>query len=64
MLLIMQLTTNYVFSKMAVGTALSLFQLSSLVSLYFGYKVYHETEIIKKLIGTLIMIVSAVVILI
>lgn len=64
MLLIMQLTTNYVFSKMAVGTALSLFQLSSLVSLYFGYKVYHETEIIKKLIGTIIMIVSAVVILI
>ena len=64
MLLIMQLTTNYVFSKMAVGTALSLFQLSSLVSLYFGYKVYHETEIIKKLVGTIIMIVSAVVILI
>ena len=64
MLIIMQLTTNYVFSKMSVGVALSLFQLSSLVSLYFGYKVYHEKEIVKKLIGTVIMIASAVIILV
>jgi drug/metabolite transporter (DMT)-like permease len=64
MLIIMQLTTNYVFSKMSVGVALSLFQLSSLVSLYFGYKVYHEKEIIKKLTGTVIMIVSAGIILV
>lgn len=63
MLLIMQLTTNYVFSKMSVGTVLSLFQLSSLVSLYFGYKVYHEQNIIRKFIGTVIMISSAVIIL-
>lgn len=59
MLIIMQLTTNYVFTKMEVGTALALFQLSSLVSLYFGYKIYHENEIIKKLAGTIIMIISA-----
>lgn len=63
MLIIMQLTTNYVFTKMAVGSALALFQLSSLVSLYYGYKVYHETNIKKKLIGVIIMIVSAGVIL-
>lgn len=63
MLILMQLTTNYVFTKMEVGTALALFQLSSLVSLYFGYKFYHEKEIIKKLAGTVIMIVSASLIL-
>lgn len=62
-LLIMQLTTNYVFSKMTVGVALSLFQLSSLVSLFFGYKVFHEKNIFRKLFGTLIMIISAIVIL-
>jgi len=63
MLIIMQLTTNYVFTKMAIGSALALFQLSSLVSLYYGYKVYHETNMTKKLVGVVIMIVSAGVIL-
>lgn len=63
MLILMQLTTNYVFSKMDVGVALSLFQLSSLVSLFFGYKVYHEKNMRKKITGTVIMILSAVGIL-
>ena len=58
----MQLSTNYVFSKIPVGTALALFQLSSLVSLYYGYKMYHE-HIIKKFIGTIIMISSAAILL-
>ncbi|MCM1265140.1 MAG: DMT family transporter [Candidatus Gastranaerophilales bacterium] len=62
-LLLMQLSTNYVFSKIQVGSALALFQLSSLISLYFGYKVFKETNIKKKLIGTLIMISSATVLI-
>lgn len=63
MLLVMQLTTNYVFSKIEVGIALALFQLSSLVSLYFGYKVFHEQNMFKKIIGTVIMISAAIIIL-
>ncbi len=62
-LIIMQLSTNYVFSKIPVGTALALFQLSSLVSLYYGYKMYHEKHIIQKFIGTIIMISSAAILL-
>jgi len=64
MLIIMQSTTNYVFTKMPVGTALALFQLSSLVSLYFGYKIFNEKNMHKKLAGTIIMILSAGIILI
>ncbi len=64
MLLLMQLSTNFVFSKIEVGSALALFQLSSLVSLFFGYKYYHEKNMKKKIIGTLIMIGSAAIILI
>ena len=64
MLLLMQLSTNYVFTKMEVGVALALFQLSSIVSLFFGYKFYKESEIPKKLLGTIIMIVSSAVVLI
>mgnify|MGYP002623456235 CR=1 FL=1 len=63
MLLIMQLTTNYVFSKIEVGSALALFQLSSLVSIFYGYKLYHEKNMRRKLIGTFIMIISAAIIL-
>lgn len=59
MLLIMQLSTNYVFSKMDVGISLALFQLSSLVALYFGYKVFEEKNILKKLVGTVIMIIGS-----
>lgn len=62
-LLIMQLTTNFVFSKMQVGAALALFQLSSLVSLYFGFKIFKEKNITKKLIGTIIMISAAGILL-
>ena len=63
MLILMQLTTNYVFTKLEVGVALALFQLSSLVSLFFGYKFYREKELPKKIFGTVIMIVSSAFIL-
>lgn len=62
-LIIMQLTTNYIFTKMDVGSALALFQLSSLVSLYFGYKIFHEQNMRRKILGTVIMITSAGMIL-
>ena len=63
-LIIMQLTTNFVFTKMEVGVALALFQLSSLVSLFYGYKFFKEKEIPKKLVGTIIMIAASCFILI
>lgn len=60
---VMQLTTNYVFSNMPVGYALSLFQLSVLISVLLGYKVFKEQNIRKKLIGSVIMIIGSVVII-
>jgi drug/metabolite transporter (DMT)-like permease len=59
----MQLTTNYVFDHMPVGYALSLFQLSVLVSVILGYKVFQEKSIFKKLIGSIIMIAGSVLII-
>ena len=44
MLATMQLTTNFVFKHMEVGYALALFQLSTLVNLWFGYKFFHESD--------------------
>ena len=59
----MQLTTNYAFSKMQVGYALSLFQLSTLVSVFLGYKIFKEQDIRKKIIGSVIMIVGSIIII-
>lgn len=59
----MQFTTNYVFSHMNVGYALALFQLSTLVSILLGYKIFQESDIRKKLLGSVIMIVGSVLII-
>lgn len=59
----MQYTTNYVFNKMNVGYALALFQLSTIVSIFFGYKFFQEKQIRKKLIGAIIMILGSVIII-
>ncbi len=59
----MQYTTNYVFSHMNVGYALALFQLSTLVSILLGYKIFQESDIRKKLLGSVIMIVGSVLII-
>lgn len=60
---IMQYTTNYVFDHMPVGYALSLFQLSTIVSVWLGYRIFNEQAIEKKLIGSVIMIVGSVIII-
>jgi drug/metabolite transporter (DMT)-like permease len=59
----MQFTTNYAFGHMPVGYALSLFQLSTIVSVLLGYRLFQEQNIQKRLIGSLIMIAGSVVII-
>lgn len=63
MLGLMQYSTNFVFERMNVGLALALFQLSTIVSVVFGYKVFHEKEFWKKILGSIIMIVGSCLIL-
>ena len=60
---IMQFTTNYAFAHMDVGYALSLFQLSIIVSVLFGHGFFKEQAIRKKLIGSAIMIIGSVIII-
>lgn len=59
----MQYTTNYTFKHINVGYGLALFQLSTIVSIVLGYKIFHEEGIVKKLIGSLIMIGGSVLII-
>ncbi len=60
---LMQYSTNYVFSNMNVGYALALFQLSSIITVIFGYKFFNEKNITRKLIGTVTMLLGSVLII-
>jgi drug/metabolite transporter (DMT)-like permease len=60
---IMQYTTNYTFDHMPVGYALSLFQLSIIVSVFLGHKIFKEKDLRKKLIGSMIMIIGSVLVI-
>jgi drug/metabolite transporter (DMT)-like permease len=60
---IMQFTTNYTFDHMTVGYALSLFQLSVIVSVLLGHRIFKEQDIRKKLTGSAIMIIGSIVII-
>lgn len=61
---LMQYTTNYVFKHMNVSYALALFQLSTILSVIFGYKFFNEKELKKKLIGSIIMVTGAIILII
>ena len=60
---IMQFSTNYVFKYMDVGYALALFQLSVIVSVFFGHRYFGEKNILKKLVGAVIMLAGSVLII-
>lgn len=60
----MQFTTNYSLNHLPVGYALSFFQLSTIISVLFGYKIFKEQDIRKKLAGSAIMIIGSVLIII
>ena len=62
-MLIMQFSTNILFKIMNVSYALSLFQLSSILSVFLGYKFFREKNIFKKLLGSLIMVIGAIIII-
>ena len=60
---LMQYSTNVVFKYIHVGFALALFQLSSVVAVLGGYFIFREGSLVKKLVGTFIMIVGSCLIL-
>ncbi len=63
MIALMQYTTTLIFSKMNVAYALALFQLSTLISVYLGVNIFKESDYIKKLIASIIMLIGAIIII-
>lgn len=60
---IMQFSTNIVFESLNVGLSLALFQLSSIIAVIFGYKMFKEENFFKKFIGSVIMVAGSCFIL-
>ena len=60
---LMQYSTNYVFSVMNVASALALFQLSTLFSVFLGVNIFKESNFREKLLGAFIMLFGAVAII-
>ena len=58
----MQYATNAVFANMQVGYALALFQLSGVLSVFFGALFFGEKNIMRKFAGSLIMCSGAALI--
>ncbi|MCE2833789.1 MAG: EamA family transporter [bacterium] len=56
-------STNITFSSMPVGEALALFQLSGILTVYWGYRFFREGQLIRKLVGAGFMAAGAALIL-
>ena len=59
---LMQVTTLLTFGVMQVGYSLALFQLSTLFSVFLGYRYFQERNIPRRLFGSVLMIAGAVII--
>ena len=60
---VMTFATAFVFKYINVGYALSLFQLSIILNVFLGYKLFQEKNLLKKLAGSLIIIIGSTTIL-
>ncbi len=62
-MLLMQAATIVLFQQMAIGYALALFQLGSLLSVYLGYRLFGEADFIRRMIAAAIMVLGATIIM-
>lgn len=62
--LLLQLSTLLVFQNMLVGYSLALFQLSAIISVFFGHRFFGERNAMRRLAAALVMVLGAVILLI
>lgn len=61
---LMQLTTVLTFGTLQVGYSLALFQMSTLISVFFGHHYFQERHIRKRVFGSIVMVAGAVMIVV
>lgn len=60
---LMQVTTLVAFGMLQVGYSLALFQLSTLITVYLGHRYFQERNIRRRLIGSGVMLIGAILII-
>jgi drug/metabolite transporter (DMT)-like permease len=60
---LMLASTNYTLLNMPVGYALALFQLSIILSVVLGHRIFNEGHVLRKLFGACIMVGGSVLII-
>lgn len=60
---IMTFTTAFIFNRINISYALSLFQLSVILNVILGWKIFKEKNVLKKLTGSFIIIIGAIIII-
>jgi drug/metabolite transporter (DMT)-like permease len=59
---LMALTSILTFGQLQVGYSLALFQLSTLITVYLGHRYFQERNIRRRLLGSLVMVIGAMLI--
>lgn len=60
---LMQYTTMLVFSQLLVAYSLALFQLSMVLQVFLGYRIFHEKHILRRLSACGVMIAGCLLVL-
>lgn len=60
---LMQYTTMLIFSQLLVAYSLALFQLSMVLQVFLGYRIFHEKHIIRRLAACAVMIAGCLLVL-
>ena len=60
---LMQYTTMLVFSQLMVAYSLALFQLSMVLQVFLGYRIFHEKHILRRLAACAVMIAGCLLVL-
>ena len=60
---LMQYTTMLVFSQLLVAYSLALFQLSMVLQVFLGYRIFHEKQILRRLSACGVMIAGCLLVL-
>ncbi|WP_438970831.1 EamA family transporter [Methylophaga sp.] len=63
LIFLMQFMTMLVFSKLLVAYSLALFQLSMVLQVFLGYRIFHEKHIFRRLGACLVMVGGSLLVL-
>jgi drug/metabolite transporter (DMT)-like permease len=63
LIFLMQYMTMLVFSQLLVAYSLALFQLSMVLQVFLGYRIFNEPHLFQRLLACLVMVAGSIIVL-